>query len=260
LFRIDRNYVNLAYAESVEIIGKVVPDIAVADDANAAQASTDSSAEPAVVTIPNKAVSEAREQAEREAEKIIQAAEEEAGEIVHAAQEDAERIFEETKQQAYEMGFSEGSIDGKAAYEKKAVEDDEKLKNVIEQVSSSFQKLTDGLEDEILNLSLQIIKKVINFSDEAAYDLYTAMIKNAVKQMKPAEKITIRIAADEYERFFASGNMVIELENGTTVSALLIKDPALAPGDAIIDTGDETINAGFDTQLENIELMFKQSD
>lgn len=259
MFRIDKGHVNLAYSESVRIIGKIEPAVAAetGSDSSEASALADSAAESKAASILSAAEKEAKERAGKEASRILSAAHEEAEEILQAAKTEADEVFEEAKQKGYELGFSEGSIDGRKVYEAKAVEDDAKLRNVIDQINTSFRRLTDGLENETLELALQIIRRIISFTDEDAYAKYDSMIRNALRQMKPTDKVTIRISPDECERFFSSGNIEFKLDNGVSVMANILKEQTMSPGDLLIDTEQETINAGFDTQLLNVELLFK---
>ena len=196
--------------------------------------------------------------AEHEAEQIIAAADSEAEEIIKSANAQAEEVFKNAEEQGRNEGFEAGLNEGRLVYEEKAKQDDESLKNVIAEIYNSLEDAKIGLEAEVLELSTQILRKVVNFSDETEYEPFIPMLKNALKQVRIGGKIYIRVGAEEYERFFSSGSAEIELDGGITVEAAVIKDVTMQPGDLIIDTDAETVNAGFTTQLKQLELVFKQ--
>jgi len=90
-------------------------------------------------------------------------------------------------------------------------------------------------------------------------DVFTSLIKNALRQMPTEGRIIIRVGAAEYERFFSSGAAEIELDSGVVVKASVLRDVALNNGDCIIDTDDVTINAGLESQLQFVEIAFERA-
>ena len=91
-------------------------------------------------------------------------------------------------------------------------------------------------------------------------DIFTPLIKNALRQMSTDGKIIIRVGPTEYERFFSSGAAVIELDSGVTVTATILRDLALEEGDCIIDTEDVTVNAGIASQLNFVKISFERAN
>ena len=102
-------------------------------------------------------------------------------------------------------------------------------------------------------------KKIINPAEEAVGGVFESLIKNALRQIAPDDKVRLRISANDYERFFPEGSAVFELGNGITVSASILKDLSLGEYDCIIDKDDSTVDAGFNTQLKLVELAFHKN-
>ena len=198
------------------------------------------------------------ENAELEAEQIIGAADAEAEEILKTANKQAEEVFEEARQKGRDEGFEVGLEEGRRVYEEKAKQDDENLKAVMSELYNSLEEAKIGLEGEVVELSTHILRKVVNFADDSEYEPFIPMLKNALKQVRLGGKIYVRTSSEQYERFFSSGSAEIELDGGITVEAAVLKEVTMQPGDVIIDTDAETVNAGFDTQLKQLELVFKQ--
>jgi len=116
------------------------------------------------------------------------------------------------------------------------------------------------LEFETTNLAIEIVRKIINPAEEELDNVFTSLIKNALRQMSTDSKIVLRVGPKEYERFFSSGAATIELDSGVTVKAAVLRDVSLNDGDLIIDTEDVTVNAGIESQLQYVELAFERAN
>ena len=220
--------------------------------------------------IITEAMAKAELEAQASADKIISNAREEAESLKNQAREQLDNERDSARQE----GFAEGEKEGRRTfdeqleakqkelgeeYDNKRSEDDEKLKRVIEELYDERTKTYDELEEQVVGLSLDIVRKVLNPSDEGFGDVFDMLIKNALKQINPDGKILIRVSPSEYERFFSSGSALFELEGGVTVTASVHRDVSLGDGDCIIDTEDETIDIGLDSQLRLIKLAFDRA-
>ena len=261
MFRIDRNLVNLATARSVQVDG---------DDSEVGAEGVPYNA----TTSVNYMAQEMIKSAEAKAAAIIDDARNEKAALMLTAREEAE----EARRAAWQEGYAEGAEEGRRAaekerlaaeegrrtavmeYEKKAQEDDEMLKRVIGELYEERERTYSGLEDEIVGMSLDIVKKVINPAEETLGGVFESLIRNALRQIAPEGKVVIRVSPAEYERFFSSGSAVFHLDKGVTVTASVLRDASLSEADCIIDTEDETVNAGLDTQLKYIKIAFNRAN
>ena len=239
MFRIDRNLVNLSSARSVNVDG---------DDtvAGAEGIPLDATASAAHI------VQELIQNAEANASGILEEARKEVAALMLTAREEAEEL----RRQAWQEGYADGSKEGKRVYEEKYAQkeqkDDETLKNVISELYDERKRTYDGLEDEVVKLSFEIVKKIFNPAEDMVGGVFESLIRNALKQIAPEGKVIIRVGPVEYERFFSTGSAVFHLDKGVSVTAAVLRDASLMQGDCIIDTEDETVNAGLDTQLKYI--------
>jgi len=251
LFRIDRNYVHLGATRLVQVDSDEGMAGAVGESLYAA----------ASATYLSQAQLQAQEllaEARAYAEKIKQEARDTAATVMVEARDQAE----EDRRRAWQEGYTEGAEEGKRAFDgqlaAKKHEDDEMLQRVISEVYSERERTFDTLEDDIVTLALDIVRKVIKPADEAIGGVFEPLVRNALKQMAPVEKVIIRISPVEYERFFSAGSAVFTLESGTKVTASFLRDASLNEGDCIIDAAEETVNAGLDSQLKYVKLMFEK--
>lgn len=252
MFRIDRKHVNIKGTKlgvfDVEENPEVGAEGELPDAATSAEA------------IANEHISAAISEAKLQMEEIIEKARDEAAQIILTARDEAE---EELKR-GFQQGFQEGSEEGKRSFDEqlaeKIREDDELLKRMLDEVYEERERMYAEMEHEVTNLALEIVRKIINPAEDALGDVFTSLIKNALRQMSTDRKIVIRVGPVEYERFFSSGAAVLELDSGVIVKASVIRDISLEEGACIIDTDDVTINAGIDSQLQYVKLAFERAN
>jgi len=199
-------------------------------------------------------------EAEAEAQEIINVAKEKAAQII----EDAQDEIEEQRKRAYDEGFAEGDNEGRQVYEAKLDEElrenEASLKNVLDEIARERERSFIEMENDIVNLAVEIVKKIINPAEEELNNVFITLIKNALRQMPTDGKFIIRVAPGEYEKYFSSGSAAIELDSGTTVTASVLRDVSLEDGDCVIDTEDVTVNAGVNSQLNYVKLAFERAN
>ena len=230
--------------------------------------------------------SAAQAEAQAAARQIIEDAESEAeeaaGKIVGDARDEAAAILLEAREQAkeeqraaveegfaagnadghargYEDGLAKGNEEGRKDYDAKIEEDDRQLLGIISDIYREIELSEAELENGVTELSLDIVRKVIDPSD-AGSGVFESLIRNALRQIRTDRKIVIHVGQDEFKRFFPSGSAVFQLDGGVTVKAAVVEDQTLGEGDVVIDAEEETINAGLETQLQAIELAFSRAD
>ena len=252
MFRIDRRNVKI----SGKIYNKLGDDKKPEVDEEAEMPDAATSAEALV----NQYLSAAEIEIQEQKEKILDKAREEASQIIWDARDEVE----EDRKKAWQEGFQDGSSKGKREYDEKLAEkireDDEALKRVLDEIYNERERTYSELEVETTNLALEIVRKIINPAEDELGNVFTSLIKNALRQMSTDGKIVLRVGAGEYERFFSSGAAELELDSGVTVKASVLRDVSLSDGDLIIDTDDVTINAGIESQLQYVELAFERAN
>lgn len=252
MFRIDRSFVHLASRRSVQVESEGMEAVATGNSY------PDAAASAAQIAQTEKAAQDIINAAMAEAEKIIDDARYEVAALMVSSREQAE----EERRLAWQEGYEGGTIEGKRSYDSqlagKLREDDESLKRVIGELYDERARTYSGLEDEVVTLALEIVRKVVNPTEEEYEKSFESLIKNALRQMSPDGRIIIRVGPADYERFFSSGSAVLELESGETVAASVLRDISLGDSDCIIDTDDATVNAGLDSQLKYIRVAFEK--
>jgi len=279
LFRIDRNLVKLGAARYINVETETAEAGAAGESPDAAASAVALMREEMLAKVRAEVLAEVRAEtqaealskaqeildeaeadAKQKAAKVIDEAKNEAAQLLVDAREEAD----DTLHQAWRDGFTDGSEEGRRSFDsrlqEKIREDDEKLKRVLDELYTERDSTFSGLEEHVVGLAIEIVKKVYNPAEEELGSVFLSLIKNALRQMSLDGKIVIRVGPAEYERFFSSGNAFFELDRGVTVTASVVRDVSLSEGDCIIDTDDTTVNAGLDSQLKYIHLAFEKAE
>ena len=262
MFRIDRRLVNVSGVKfnkfdkfDADDNSEVGAEGELPDAATSAEAMVNE-----YMSAAEREIQEQKNKIQQQKDKILDDAREQAAAIIFQGREDAE----EERQKGWQEGFEEGTAKGKAEYDEKIAEkireDDETLKRVLDEIYDERERTYAALEEEVTNLAIEIVRKIINPAEDELNDVFTSLIKNALRQMSTDSKVVIRVGPVEYERFFSSGAAEIELDSGVTVKASVLRDVSLNEGDLIIDTDDVTINAGIDSQLQYVKIAFERAN
>ena len=260
MFRIDRRYVNLGSTKFNRLSAGGKQEVDAEGEFPNAATSAEAMEELVRKQIHDEYMSAAETEAAEKAKEIIARARIEAAQIILDTREQAE----EERKRGWEEGYTEGAAQGKLVYEKelaaKIREDDEALKRVLGELHEERMRTYEGLENEVVSLAQEIVRKIINPAEEEIGGVFTSLIKNALRQMSTDRRITIRVSPVEYERFFSSGAATIELDSGETVTASVLRDVSLGEGGCIIDTDEITVNAGIESQLQFVKLAFERAN
>ena len=287
MFRIDRRLVNIASVRAIHInkessgagaAGDEYPDAAASAARFESESKRESELDARAQAVYEREqafeqeMAEELEQVKARAEEIIREAEEQAGDrarhiIDEAHNEAADLLYnareevEQDRVHAMQEGFAQGAGEGRRSYDEqlaaKLREDDEALKRVIEELYAERAQTYESMEEDIIGLSVEIVRKLLSPSPEET-GAFRSLIQNALAQINPEGKTTIRLSPSDYERFFSSGSATFDVGPDVTVTASVLRDASLTEGDCVIDTEESTINAGLESQLKIIELAFNR--
>lgn len=185
---------------------------------------------------------------------IITHATQQAQELLQAAEEQALLIKRIARQKGYEEGMSEAALKLEKALDEIRKEDRTMAENVVYKFEQARMEMLGDMEEEIIELSLAIVRKVFGKSSSNDSTMLESMILNALKQMQKEGMAIVRVSKEEYDRFFSSGGASFVPESR---NISVVPDDGLNCGDCLIESDGETINAGFDCQLRNIQAAFK---
>ena len=222
---------------------------------------TQAKAEP---PIPGQSYASANRSASREdlsVQQILRRAEDEAERIIAEARQQAALILQQNKlkvlaekQAGYQDGFREGQVAAQVMYEQQLAQLQKSFHEIATELSRKPEELLNGMEEELLDLSLDVAGKVIGLELSRKNKIYHVFLRKALDKLKKQEKATVYLNDREYQLFVASQPEMFSDESG---SIQFVGDDKLAPGSCLIETARGRFDASADVQLERIGKAMK---
>jgi len=191
---------------------------------------------------------------QEQADAIIREARLEAERIIEQAQRESEikrnAVLEEARKEGYEKGYSEG---------KKQYEDlIEEAKKTKENALLEYQHTLESMESDIVNMVLDIAKKVIGNEIKTNRRFILELVREAFDRCTNKEKITLKVSSEDYDYVIENKSEILSTVEG--IGDFDVKeDPSMNLGSCIVETPFGSVDAGVDTKIAKIEEMFMQA-
>jgi len=160
-------------------------------------------------------------------------------------------LIEEELQRRLGESFQNGLIEGKNLAERGLLNVYRSLRIAAEDVHALREKIMRESEDEIVELVMMVSRKVILREVTQDRKILAGVVKAALAAVSERDEITVRLNPDDYilvtsnhEEYFRKELMTDRMR--------LKSDPTLAQGFCQIDSEMGTIDAGIDSQLNEI--------
>lgn len=222
---------------------------------------TPAKAEPPV---PGQSYASANRPASKEdlsVHQILRRAEDEAERIIAEARQQAALILQQNKlkvlaekQAGYQDGFREGQVAAQVMYEQQLAQLQKSFHEIATELGRKPEEMLNGMEEELLDLSLDVAGKVIGMELSRKNKTYHVFLRKALDKLKKQEKATVYLNEREYQLFVASQPEMFSDESG---SIQFVGDDKLAPGSCLIETARGRFDASADVQLERIGKAMK---
>jgi flagellar assembly protein FliH len=165
-----------------------------------------------------------------------------------AAEEEKAKGFEEGKVQGYEAGKKEALEEAKRNLD----ETNEKFTALMESLGDSWKKIIEKYEEEIVELSLKMAKRVLYSNLTLDSGFVKLAIREALKDIPDPLNVTIGVNPEDYniiemikEDFFQRFE---KLKNITIIS-----DPSIGRGGCTIDSETGTVVQTIENRLKELE-------
>ena len=165
--------------------------------------------------------------------------------LVSRAQQEAINIKENAKIEGYQEGLQN------------AQQDIAGLSSAIEQFMNTKEKIYDEISPKILEISMEVAKKIIKHEVETNKDLLIGIIMEALEKLTKNEKqIILRVSPEDRDYVKLNIDKLLDkLQMEAKVSVQ--QDIKLSKGSVVVETNNGLIDASIDTGLQIIEEMFK---
>jgi flagellar assembly protein FliH len=189
-----------------------------------------------------------RKEAEEEAAHLVKEAEENAADIERDASRKASEAEEEARRAGFDEGRESGFVEGRAEHERLI----DRLHVIINKAIDRRNEIIEESEAQIVNLVLQIAKKVVKVISENQRNVVVNNVTQALRKLKEKTDVVIRVNVADLEMVTNHIQDIIdrvERDHHITVA----EDSTVDPGGTIIETDFGEIDARIASQLQEIE-------
>ncbi|AIS52527.1 flagellar assembly protein FliH/type III secretion system HrpE [Thermoanaerobacter kivui] len=195
------------------------------------------------------------ERARHVQQEILQKTREDVEKILGNLKEQAKKIEEEYKNKGYQEGYSLGYQEGFKKGEEEAKAIIEEAKAIKEEIIKEKQRLYKEAENDMVNVVLQTVEKIIGKYLEEDKDIILNLIKKGMENYNAFDKITVRVSESDYEHCIKNKDKILkDVEFLDDVN--ILKDLSMKKGDCIIETNSGVISSGIYTQLQALKNLF----
>lgn len=196
----------------------------------------------------------------KEAKEIIEAANEYKNNVLASVIEEIEehrrRGYESGYAEAYEKGKQLGFDEGKAIAKKEVEEKNKELVNElckqIDLVEESKDELIKRYEKDLVKLAAEISEKIIRVKISKDDEIIKNILSDAIKDYRNVEWLKIYLSKNDYITVSTDKNIMEKLFQ---ISEHVVLETMLEgeDGDLIIESPDNLIDLGINTQLINLK-------
>ena len=169
-----------------------------------------------------------------------------------------EEDLEALRREVYEEGFAEGEKAGIERGRKDVEAQVERFLASIEEIAALKKNLYEGSEEELVDLILAAVNKIVRKELDLDREIVAGVIKGALKNLAGKKDILIRVNSQDYfyilehkERLFA--------ENGDLRDVRFEEDDSVGIGGCLIESGSGEVDARIEKQLEMLEEAMRSA-
>lgn len=194
-----------------------------------------------------------------DAQKIRQEAEDEKNRLLSDASSDAERKVRDAEDRvstiedgAQKEGFEAGRVDGWEEGNAESKRLAEQLHRIINATIEKRNEIIDESETQLINLVLQISKKVVKVISENQKNVVINNCIQALRKLKSRGDVVIRVNLEDVKMTSDHINDFMRMvENVRTITVM--EDTSVDKGGCIIETDFGQIDARISNQFKEIE-------
>lgn len=163
----------------------------------------------------------------------------------------ANMISEEDLQRYQEESYQRGLQDGKSLAERGLLNVFKSLRTAAEEMLQAREKLLRDSEDDLLQLSMAVARKIINREVAQDRQIVLRLVGLAIENLSEKDQLVIRVHPDDHA-LLTSGMKDQVSRDLAAVSFVFKPDPGVEIGSCQIETQRGTVDAGFEAQLDEV--------
>jgi len=191
-----------------------------------------------------------------DAEKHIPAAEEAASLEEPALQERIKTLEDNARKKGYAEGQAQGFSKGLAEGKDEASASLRRLGEIIVSLDQFRENKLTELFPEIIELSLEIAKKIVHKEIDLDRDLIVSVARDAIRKVgEKEENVVIKVNQLDYEVMISYIDLLKEQSGLKNIS--VEPSAAISPGGCYIETPTGEVDAGLEEQMKEVENVIR---
>lgn len=167
-------------------------------------------------------------------------------------------ISDEDLQRLQEESYQRGLQDGKNLAERGLLNVFRSLRTAAEDLQGLRDKVLHDSEDDLLELTLALSRKVVAHEVTQDRTVVVRLIKESVAGLNEQDELIVRVHPDDYALLSSSKSDVLQQELAS-IRFSLKADPGVQLGSCLVETGLGTVDAGFEAQLDELYRRLLES-
>ena len=165
------------------------------------------------------------------------------------AEQCSSKQLAQREQAAHELGRREGEAEARAALEKELGQNRAAMAEMITAFARERQSFYEKVEPEIVNLALNIARKILHREAQIDPLLLAGLVRVALEAIEFSTQVTVRVhprLMPPWRDYFAR-----HIDPGDLPE--LVEDPTLEEGRCVLETHLGKTELGWEVQLKEIE-------
>lgn len=183
----------------------------------------------------------------------------EAKRVLAEAHRQADQMRQDAVRKGYEEGLQIGREEGLRLYQQAIDSLRDEVQKLVDAILAERQRLWEEMEPQVIELVLEIARKVLREEIQARREATLSIIKHALRRVADTEHVRIRVHPDDLqiarehrEDFLAVCDGVRQIE--------IVDDQRVGGGGCIIETPGGTIDASLRTQMQSVEKALRNAE
>lgn len=158
---------------------------------------------------------------------------------------------EDIKEKAYREGFELGLKEGREKAEKESKEILQRLESLIKSLQRIREEIYKKAEEEILELSVAIAKKILRRELELNRSSILQLVREAIRRLTEEDTIKIYLSFEDFELVKRHREELLR-ELGESKNLIISPSQEVSPGGCFVETEFAQVDARLETQLEAV--------
>jgi len=189
-----------------------------------------------------------RVEAEKEAQRIVEEGKAQITQLDRETRQKLTLVEDEAKARGQKAGYEEGWASGSSEVERLVG----RIHVILEKITEKRQEIIEGTEVQIVQLVLQIAKKVVKVISENQRNVVINNVLQALRKLKTRGDVVVRVNLEDLKVTSEHTKEFLSLvENVKSITVM--EDTSVDQGGAIVETDFGEIDAKISSQFAELE-------